>query len=67
VLGPLGIEQTSRDPPEFGAPSFVERPAPEPLHVAFIAESQDAVRAFHRAGVEAGYRSHGASTPMGTT
>jgi catechol 2,3-dioxygenase-like lactoylglutathione lyase family enzyme len=60
VLAPLGIEQTWRDPPEFGALSFVQRPTPDPLHIAFIAASQAAVRAFHRAGVEAGYRSHGA-------
>ena len=60
VLAPLGVGQTSGDPPEFGALSFVERRAPEPLHIAFIADSQAAVRAFHRAGVEAGYRSHGA-------
>ena len=60
VLAALGIEQTSGDPPEFGALSFVERPAPEPLHIAFLAESQATVHAFHRAGVEAGYRSNGA-------
>jgi catechol 2,3-dioxygenase-like lactoylglutathione lyase family enzyme len=60
VSAPLGVEQTSADPPEFGALSFVERPAPEPLHIALIAESQEAVRSFHRAGVEAGYRSNGA-------
>jgi catechol 2,3-dioxygenase-like lactoylglutathione lyase family enzyme len=60
VLAPLGIDQTSSDPPEFGALSFVERPPREALHLAFIAETQAAVRAFHRAGVEAGYRSNGA-------
>jgi catechol 2,3-dioxygenase-like lactoylglutathione lyase family enzyme len=60
VLAPLGIDETSSDPPEFGALSFVERPPREPLHIAFIAETQAAVRAFHRAGVEAGHRSNGA-------
>ena len=60
VLAPLGIDQTSSDPPEFGALSFVERPPREALHIAFIAETRAAVRAFHRAGVEAGHRSNGA-------
>jgi catechol 2,3-dioxygenase-like lactoylglutathione lyase family enzyme len=60
VLAPLGMEETALDPPEFGALSFVERSGPEPLHIALIAESQAAVRAFHRAGVDAGYRSNGA-------
>jgi catechol 2,3-dioxygenase-like lactoylglutathione lyase family enzyme len=60
VFAPLGVEQTWADPPEFGALSFVERQAPEPLHIAFIAESQEAVRSFHRVGLEAGYRSNGA-------
>lgn len=47
VLASLGFQQTSADPPEFGALSFVCRPAPEPLHLAFVAESQAAVDLFH--------------------
>jgi catechol 2,3-dioxygenase-like lactoylglutathione lyase family enzyme len=31
-----------------------------PIHIAFVAESRDQVDAFHRAGVEAGYRDNGA-------
>jgi catechol 2,3-dioxygenase-like lactoylglutathione lyase family enzyme len=59
VLAPLGYEQTSAEPPEFGALSFVRCQAPPQLHLAFIAESQDAVERFHALGVKAGYRSNG--------
>jgi catechol 2,3-dioxygenase-like lactoylglutathione lyase family enzyme len=31
-----------------------------PIHVAFVAASRDEVDAFHRAGVDAGYRDNGA-------
>jgi len=31
-----------------------------PVHVAFVADSRDQVDAFHRAGIEAGYRDNGA-------
>jgi catechol 2,3-dioxygenase-like lactoylglutathione lyase family enzyme len=31
-----------------------------PIHIAFVARSRDEVDAFHRAGVEAGYRDNGA-------
>jgi catechol 2,3-dioxygenase-like lactoylglutathione lyase family enzyme len=30
-----------------------------PIHIAFVADSRDQVDAFHRAGVEAGYRDNG--------
>ena len=30
-----------------------------PIHIAFVAESRDQVDAFHRAGIEAGYRDNG--------
>jgi catechol 2,3-dioxygenase-like lactoylglutathione lyase family enzyme len=30
-----------------------------PIHVAFVAESRDQVDAFHRAGIEAGFRDNG--------
>ena len=61
VLAPLGIEQTaSGQLVEFGALTLVRRAPRECLHLAFIAESQAAVTAFHRAGVDAGYRDSGA-------
>ena len=31
-----------------------------PIHIAFVARSRDEVDAFHRSGVEAGYRDNGA-------
>jgi catechol 2,3-dioxygenase-like lactoylglutathione lyase family enzyme len=30
-----------------------------PIHIAFVADSREQVNAFHRAGVEAGYRDNG--------
>jgi predicted lactoylglutathione lyase len=63
VLAPLGYGQTSADPPEFGALSLVHCPAPQPLHLAFIAESQRAVDRFHVLGIEAGYLSNGEAGP----
>jgi catechol 2,3-dioxygenase-like lactoylglutathione lyase family enzyme len=38
---------------------FDRRPATTGLHLCFIAASRDQVDAFHRAGVEAGFRSNG--------
>jgi catechol 2,3-dioxygenase-like lactoylglutathione lyase family enzyme len=63
VLEPLGYRQTSTNPPEFGALSFVHSTAPKQLHLAFIAESQAAVDLFHAAGVEAGYLANGEPGP----
>jgi catechol 2,3-dioxygenase-like lactoylglutathione lyase family enzyme len=59
VLAPLGYRQTSMEPPEFGALSFVHSSEPQQLHLAFIAESPTAVDRFHLLGVEAGYVSNG--------
>ena len=60
VLAPLGFEQTADGEwTEFGALSLGQRDSPEPLHLAFIAESRAAVDAFHRAGVRARYRDNG--------
>ena len=61
VLEPLGIDETHRSETEaeFGALSLVRRPPRELLHVAFIAESPEAVAAFHRAGLGAGGRDNG--------
>ncbi len=61
ALEPLGVEQTylSETAAEFGALTLTPRAPGEPLHIAFIAESRDAVAAFHRAGLEAGGRDNG--------
>jgi len=61
ALPPLGIEQSSSSDEmvEFGALSLVPRAPLERLHIAFMAESRDAVAAFHRAGLEAGGRDNG--------
>jgi catechol 2,3-dioxygenase-like lactoylglutathione lyase family enzyme len=59
VLAPLGIEQTSTAPVEFGALSLVQRSPVDRVHIAFIAETREAVEAFHRAGIEAGFRDNG--------
>jgi catechol 2,3-dioxygenase-like lactoylglutathione lyase family enzyme len=61
VLAPLGIPLSADgEYVEFGSLGLVEAPPRDLLHIAFIAESRDEVDAFHRAGVEAGYRSNGA-------
>ena len=61
VLAPLGIPESAGGPyVEFGALTLVARAPAERLHLAFIANSPEEVDAFHRAGVEAGYRSNGA-------
>jgi catechol 2,3-dioxygenase-like lactoylglutathione lyase family enzyme len=62
VLEPLGIQQAnaSAKTVELGALSLVPRRPRETLHLAFIAESREAVEEFHRRGVEAGYRDNGA-------
>jgi catechol 2,3-dioxygenase-like lactoylglutathione lyase family enzyme len=38
-----------------------DRPPGGPIHIAFVADSRDQVDAFHRAGIEAGYRDNGAA------
>jgi len=40
-----------------------DRPVSSDVHIAFQASSPDEVDAFHRAGVEAGYRDNGAPGP----
>jgi catechol 2,3-dioxygenase-like lactoylglutathione lyase family enzyme len=73
VLGALGIDQTysgdglaewddlALGPPEPGR--FLTRN----LHIGFVAPSREHVDAFHRAGVEAGYRDDGAPGPRDYT
>ena len=63
VLEPLGIPPLWED--EHGAQfaNLVLRKGGQPsapLHIAFVADSRERVDAFHRAGVEAGYRDNGA-------
>ena len=61
VLAPLGFAQTAADGEyvEFGALALGQGDAPQPLHFAFIAETREAVDAFHAAGIAAGYRDNG--------
>ena len=66
VLGPLGIPSWSEDSETERLTCFTRmnvvdrRPPTRDLHVCFVARSREQVDAFHRAGVEAGFRSHGA-------
>jgi catechol 2,3-dioxygenase-like lactoylglutathione lyase family enzyme len=62
VLAPLGLALTweGDGSAEFGALSLTQRkPVTEHLHLAFLARTPDEVDAFHRAGIEAGYRDNG--------
>ena len=66
VVEPLGIPSWPEDWEGERATCFTRvnvvdrRPATTSLHLCFVAGSRDEVDAFHRAGVEAGFRSHGA-------
>jgi len=65
VLGPLGIPSWSENwdaerIQSFTRVSVVERQPPTTdLHLCFVAKSREQVDAFHRTGVEAGFRSNG--------
>ncbi len=62
VLEPLGIPPIweGERGAQFANLVLVERePLSGPTHVAFVAASREEVDAFHRAGVEAGYRDNG--------
>jgi catechol 2,3-dioxygenase-like lactoylglutathione lyase family enzyme len=69
VLATLGIEPTSVDAElaewdDFGlAGATADRPVTQRLHIGFVAPTRAHVDAFHRAGVEAGYRDDGAPGP----
>ena len=69
VLGALGREPTHDAPTlvEWGDLSIAQaghgRPVTTRLHIGFAAPSRAHVEAFHRAGVEAGYRDDGAPGP----
>jgi hypothetical protein len=63
VLGPLGIPKIAEHQGEacFTNLNVVDRrPATQNLHLCFYARAKEHVDAFHRAGVQAGFRSNGA-------
>jgi catechol 2,3-dioxygenase-like lactoylglutathione lyase family enzyme len=63
VLEPLGIPALWErdDGAQFANLVLSQNAEPGgPVHVAFVAESRDQVDAFHRAGIDAGYRDNGA-------
>jgi catechol 2,3-dioxygenase-like lactoylglutathione lyase family enzyme len=63
VLEPLGIPimRDTEEAVEFPNLALsADGPATERVHIAFRAESEDPVNAFHRAGIEAGYTDNGA-------
>jgi catechol 2,3-dioxygenase-like lactoylglutathione lyase family enzyme len=62
VLAPLGFELTTDQPDlvEFGALSLTQEvPLTEAIHLAFLARTRAQVDAFHRAGVDGGFRDNG--------
>jgi catechol 2,3-dioxygenase-like lactoylglutathione lyase family enzyme len=69
VLATLGIEPTHTGDAfaewdDFSiAAADGDRPVTRRLHIGFVAPSHEHVDAFHRAGVEAGYRDDGAPGP----
>jgi catechol 2,3-dioxygenase-like lactoylglutathione lyase family enzyme len=66
VLRPLGIPSWSEESGGERATCFTRvnvvarHPPTQGLHLCFVARSQQQVEEFHRAGVEAGFRSNGA-------
>jgi catechol 2,3-dioxygenase-like lactoylglutathione lyase family enzyme len=70
ALAPLGVEILSEADPsygvELGQPGgvsslclFLTREKPAQLHIAFVAESREQVRAFHAAALQAGAKDNG--------
>lgn len=62
ALEPLGLELTHDGPDacELGALALVPGgPLRDPVHIAFVAETREAVDEFHRVGLEAGGRDNG--------
>jgi len=65
VLAPLGLPSWREDSDTERHKCFTRvnvvdrRPATTGLHLCFVAQSREQVDAFHRAGVEAGFRSNG--------
>lgn len=68
VLEPLGIPLVWQDERGAQYAGFVvtaDREPSAPVHVSFVAGSREQVEAFHRAGVEAGYRDSGPPADRG--
>jgi catechol 2,3-dioxygenase-like lactoylglutathione lyase family enzyme len=69
VLAALGIEKDHSDDAIVEWEDFAlsqaapDRPLTQGLHIGFVAPSREHVDAFHRAGLEAGYRDDGAPGP----
>ena len=60
VLAPLGLKPSEGpEMVEFGALTLVPGSPTDRMHFAVMAETREAVDAFHRAGVEAGYKDNG--------
>ena len=65
MLAPLGIPGWPEDTPDervmcFTRVNVVDRQPPtRDLHLCFVADSRRQVESFHRAGVDAGFRSNG--------
>jgi catechol 2,3-dioxygenase-like lactoylglutathione lyase family enzyme len=62
VLQPLGIPplwEGERGAQLANLVLSADAPLGGPIHIAFVAASRDQVDAFHRAGVEAGFRDNG--------
>jgi catechol 2,3-dioxygenase-like lactoylglutathione lyase family enzyme len=62
VLAPLGIPRLAEGDDWIGFANFNvvdRRPATQNLHLCFYAREKGQVDGFHRAGVEAGFRSNG--------
>jgi catechol 2,3-dioxygenase-like lactoylglutathione lyase family enzyme len=70
VLEPLGVTAGSEGEPSYGVELcgksnaslclFQAKDKPAPLHIAFVADTREQVRAFYRAALEAGGKDNGA-------
>ena len=63
VLEPLGIPplwESGRGAQFANLVVSADGPPSGPIHMALVADSREQVDAFHRAGIEAGYRDNGA-------
>lgn len=65
VLAPLGVPHWTEDTESERMTTFTRlsvvdrRPATSGLHLCFVARSREQVDAFHRAGLDGGFRSNG--------
>ena len=70
ALEPLGVTAVSEGEPTYGIELcgksdsslclFQAKDKPAPLHIAFVADTREQVKAFYRAALEAGGRDNGA-------